>query len=356
MKFEFRGVRVAGIQIVLPARSVAFEDELHQFAFTPEQSLRLKKIMGYGAHRIVEPGTCASDLVAAGLERLFDSGRIDRREVDALILVTQSPDHFMPPTSNLIQGRVGLGRDTYCVDINQGCAGFLIGMIEAFGLLSQPGVRSVVLANADVLSRKTSPRDRNSWPLIGDGAAITLLQRDDAAPPVRAICRMDGSRADALMIPAGGFRRPSDASTAIFELDGNGNYRALDHLVMKGDAVFNFVQTEIPPLVHDALEYSGWRQDDVDYFMFHQPNRFMLQKLAEKLRVPYEKMPANVVEQFGNGSGITIPLAIWSNLRQSVTSRSWNVCLAGFGVGLTWAAMTMSLGPMAFCDDITYGC
>jgi len=355
MKFQYQGVRISGLQVVLPARSVSFEDELGQYNFTREQSLRLKKIMGYGAHRIVDPGTCASDLAVAGIQHMFRSGYVDPHAVDALIVVTQSPDHFMPATSNLVQGRLGLGQETYCLDISQGCAGFVIGLIEAFGLLSQPEIRSVLLVNADVLSRKTSPRDRNSWPLVGDGATIALVERDLTALPVRAICRMDGSRADALMIPAGGFRRPSDQSSSVDEIDSNGNYRAADHLAMKGDAVFNFVQTEIPPLVKEALAFSDWDAEQVDYYLFHQPNRFMLQKLAEKLRVPYERMPANIVEQFGNGSGITIPLAIWHNLRQSIVNRSWNVCLAGFGVGLSWAAMTMSLGPLAFCDEIDFG-
>jgi 3-oxoacyl-[acyl-carrier-protein] synthase-3 len=354
MKFRFEGVRIAGIQVVLPRRAVAFEDEMANFAFSAEQSLRLKKVMGFGSHRLVDAGTCASDLAVAGLEHLFGSGRVDREAVHALIVVTQSPDFFMPPTSNLIQGRVGLGREVYCLDINQGCAGFVIGLIEAFGLFAQPDVQRVVLVNADVMSRKTSPRDRNSWPLIGDGATITLVERDATSRVIHALCRMDGSRADALMIPAGGFRRPSDAESAVMVQDVNGNFRAADHLVMKGDAVFNFVQTEVPPLIYDTLALSGRSIDSVDRFLFHQPNKFMLQKLADKLATPYEKMPANIVENYGNGSGTSIPQVIWHNLRQDLLVRSMDVCLAGFGVGLTWAAMTMVLGPLAFCDAIEY--
>lgn len=354
MIFTFQGMRISGLQMVLPARAVAFEDELHQFNFSAEQSLRLQRIMGYGSHRIVETQTCISDLIVHGIEHLVATKRLDRTEIDALIVVSQSPDHFMPPTSNLIQGRAGLGIDTYCLDISQGCAGFIIGLIEACGLFSQPGVNKVLLANADVLSRKTSKQDRNSWPLIGDGAALTVLERDSTAPPIKAICKMDGSRADALIIPAGGFRRPSDASSAIMVTDDTGNSRSADHLVMKGDAVFNFVQREIPPLVEKILEESGWNRGQVEWFLFHQPNRFMLQKLAEKLRIPYERMPSDVVERFGNGSGITIPLNIWNSIRESITAASSQVCLSGFGVGLTWAAMTMTLGPLAYCDNIDY--
>lgn len=354
MNFTFQGIRVSGIQLVLPARSVAFEDEIHQYNFSAEQSLRLKRIMGYGTHRIVDTGTCISDLIVYGIEHLISTNRVERSEIDALIVVSQSPDHFMPPTSNLIQGRARLGQETYCLDISQGCAGFIIGLIESCGLFSQPSVNRVLLANADVLSRKTSKQDRNSWPLIGDGAALTLLERDSSAPPIKAICKMDGSRAEALMIPAGGFRRPSDPSSAVMTTDETGNSRSADHLVMKGDAVFNFVQREIPPLIDQILEASGWQREQVEWFLFHQPNRFMLQKLAEKLRIPYERMPSEVVERFGNGSGITIPLSIWTSIRDVITLRSSDVCLAGFGVGLTWAAMTMTLGPLAYCNAIDF--
>ena len=230
----------------------------------------------------------------------------------------------------------------------------MIGLIESFGLLAQEGMRRVLLVNADALSLKTSPRDRNSWPLIGDGATVTVIERDPDAPAIHALCRMDGRLADALMIPAGGFRRPSDGETARMVQDSNGNFRAPDHLVMKGDAVFNFVHTEVPPLITDTLDMSGWSTDSVDYFLFHQPNRFMLQKLADKINVPYEKMPSNIVENYGNGSGISVPLAIWHNFRETLEKRAFKVCLAGFGVGLTWAAMTMSLGPLVFCDQICY--
>jgi 3-oxoacyl-[acyl-carrier-protein] synthase-3 len=288
------------------------------------------------------------------MEHLFASGKLDRDDCDALIVVTQSPDYFMPPTSSVIHGRLRLKQDMVCLDINQGCAGFLIGLFQAFLLLDQPSVRKVALANVDVLSRKVSTRDRNSYPLVGDAASIVIVERAQDATPIYANVKMDGTRCEALMIPAGGFRLPCSPETAVLEEDGENNFRAKDHLRMDGAAVFNFVQVEVPPMIQDLLQAAQTSVDDVDYFLFHQPNRFMLQKLADQMRIPYAKMPSNIVEHYGNSSGVTIPLTIAHNLRERLLGGAINACLAGFGVGLTWSSMLMRLGPFDFCDLIEF--
>ena len=156
------------------------------------------------------------------------------------------------------------------------------------------------------------------------------------------------------MIPAGGFRQPSTLETAIQMEDAEGNLRALDNLVMDGSAVFNFVQVEVPPMIEELMNTSGCHLDDVEAFLFHQPNRFMLEKLADKMGIPHRKMPSNIVEHFGNSSGVTIPLALAFNLREQVLGGTIHACLGGFGVGLTWASMLMDLGPLRFCEMVDY--
>lgn len=354
MNLVFHGKRIEGLLAVLPANERLFVDEMDQFDFPRARSLKLKEVMGYDRHRIVDGPVCVSDLAVHGLEHLFAQGLLGRDDFDALILVTQSPDYFMPATSSVIQGRLGLKHDMFCMDINQGCAGFLIGLYQAFMLLEQPAIRRVVLVNADVMSRKVSVRDRNSYPLIGDAASITVIGCCDDDAPIHANLKMDGSRRDALMIPAGGMREPSSAETRELHADAEGNLRARDDLVMDGSAVFNFVQTEVPPMIEALLAAAHTEAAAVDTYLFHQPNRFMLQKLADKLQVPYAKMPSNVVEHFGNSSGVTIPLALALNLREQVLDKTLTAVLGGFGVGLTWSSMLLPLGPLAFCDIIDY--
>ena len=349
MNFTFRRKRISGLLAVLPAHEQSFLEDMKNFNFPEARSRKLMEVMGYDKHRLVEPGVCVSDLAVFGLQHLFDHGLLGRDDFDALILVTQSPDHFMPPTSSIIQGRLNLKHDLFCMDISQGCAGFIIGLIQAFLMLEQESIRKVVLINADVLSCKVSPGDRNSYPLVGDAASITVIERDAEDSLIHANLKMDGTRNEALMIPAGGFRLPCTPETAVLEDVGDNNLRAKDHLRMDGSAVFNFVQVEVPPMIESLLAYAGTSMEDVDWFLCHQPNRFMLEKLADKMKVPYAKMPMNVVEHFGNSSGVTIPIAMAFNLGEQLKKECFHVCLAGFGVGLTWSSMLMPLGKLNFC-------
>ncbi len=355
MNLKFRNKRISGILVVLPKNEIRFEDEMENYNFSSAKSLKLKLTMGYDRRRVVEEGTCVSDICVKGLNYLLEKGLLQKNEIDALVLVTQSPDYFMPPTSNVIQGKLGLKQDMICIDINQGCAGFIIGLIQSFQLLEQEAINKVVLLNADVLSRKVSKKDRNSNPLVGDGASITIIEKDNAnSSVIFGNIKMDGTGSEALMIPAGGFKMPSNSETAVMEMDANGNLRAKDNLVMKGDEVFNFVQTEVPPMIEELMKFSGSTIESVDYFMFHQPNKFMLQKLADKMEVSREKMPNNIVENFGNSSGATIPTAICFTLGEKLLSNKYKLCLAGFGVGLTWSSMLIDMEPLSFCEIIEY--
>ena len=354
MFLNYYNKRITGILTVLPSKEVMFEDEMENYNFSIAKSMKLKLTMGYNKHRIVDEGVCVSDLCVAGMEYLFEKGLIAKEEIDSLILVTQSPDHFMPPTSNIIQGRLGLGSDVFCVDINQGCAGFIVGLMEAFMLLEQSSINKVVLFNADVLSRKVSKRDRNSNPLIGDAATITIIEKSDSPNHIFGYMKMEGAFYDALIIPAGGFRMPSNDQTSVMTEDANGNFRSLDNLVMKGDEVFNFIQREVPPMIEELFSYSGYKKDDVDWFIFHQPNKFILNKLADKLEVPREKMPANIVGDLGNSSGATIPVNISYNLGEKLIDSDYLFCLSGFGVGLTWGSLIMRIGFLKFNEIIYY--
>jgi 3-oxoacyl-[acyl-carrier-protein] synthase-3 len=353
MKHKFSDKKVTGILTILPENEIKFDDEMDNYNFSHAKSLKLKLTMGYNTHRIVKEGVCVSDLCIFGINYLIDNGLLLKDEIDALILVTQSPDYFMPPTSNVIQGHLGLKEDILCLDINQGCAGYIIGLFQAFMLLEQDEINKVVLLNADVISRKVSKRDRNSNPLIGDGASVTIVEKSAEHCELYGNIKMNGAGYDTLIIPAGGFRRPSDQETAVLHEDPAGNLRSLDNLVMKGDEVFNFIQREVPPMIDQLLLDAGIEKEKVDYFFMHQPNKFILNKLADKIGVPREKMPGNVVEHFGNASGVSIPTAISFNLGELLKEESFLICLAGFGVGLTWASVLMKAGKLSF-NNIIY--
>lgn len=348
MDFVFKNKRISGILTILPKKVVTFEEEMDNYNFSPAKCMKLKLVMGYKEHRLAEKGQCSSDFCIHGLQYLFDNGMLQKDEIDALLFISQSPDYFMPPTSNIIQGHFGLKQDCLCMDINQGCAGFEIGLIQSFMLLEQPAINKVVLLNADVLSSKVSDQDRNSKPLTGDAASITIVEKSDDDSTIYANVKMDGTGAMALNIPAGGFRIPCTEETAKMVEDANGNFRSLNNLMMKGDEVFNFVQREVPPMIEHLYEQAGVTDADIDAYMFHQPNKFMLRKLADKLNISYDKMPANIVENFGNASGVTVTTNISYNLGEDVVNGSKKVCIAGFGVGLTWSSLILELNKLSF--------
>ena len=354
MYFSFKNKKITGIALIVPENERSFLDDMKMFNADERRSMRLAKVMGYDKHRIAPENVTASDLVEYGFKQLFESGDLKSEDIDALIYVTASPDHFLPPTSRILHGKLGLKQETYCIDITQGCAAFEEGLIQAFLLLDQPTINKVALVTTDVLSHKVSKKDRNSYPLVGDAASITIIEKSETENNIEAVILNDGTRADALIIPAGGFRMPCSAETAVLHADEEGNERALDNLVMDGTAVFNFVMQDVPPMLFDLFKRANLTKDDFDWFLFHQPNRFMLQKLAEKLEVPYEKMPANVVEKYGNSSGTTVPAVTVLTFEGKEMPAKQEVCFSGFGVGLTWAAVVMDLEPFKFCKTFSY--
>ena len=354
MYFSFKNKKITGVALIVPKNERSFLDDMKMFNADERRSMRLAKVMGYDKHRIAPENVTASDLVEYGFKNLFDSGDLKREDIDALIYVTASPDHFLPPTSRILHGKLGLKQETYCIDITQGCAAFEEGLIQAFLLLDQPTINKVALVTTDVLSHKVSKKDRNSYPLVGDAASITIIEKSETENSIEAVILNDGTRADALKIPAGGFRMPCSAETAVLHADEEGNERALDNLVMDGTAVFNFVMQDVPPMLFDLFKRANLTKDDFDWFLFHQPNRFMLQKLAEKLEVPYEKMPSNVVEKYGNSSGTTVPAVTVLTFEGKEMPAKQTVCFSGFGVGLTWAAVVMDLEPFELCKTLSF--
>jgi 3-oxoacyl-[acyl-carrier-protein] synthase-3 len=348
MNLQFQGARINGIQLVLPKREVSFDSEASSYDFSLQQSAKLKAVLGFDRRRVVADDVTCSDLVVAGFEALSRDGLLDLSSLDALIVVTQTPDYLIPGTSYVIHGRLGLKQDMLCLDINQGCAGFVVGLTAAFSLLNQKAIRRVALVNADVVSRLVAFGDRNSRPIIGDAASITIVDATSDDSLIYGNIKVDGVGWDTLMVPAGGMKIRPSPQTAIPEVDLNGNSRSLDNLVMRGDAVFNFVMKEVPPMIHSLLNDSGFQLSQIDVFAFHQPNPFMLKKLAEKLGVPLEKIPMDLVRKFGNSSGVSIPAVLCTNFVASYFDQNRVMCLAGFGVGLTWGSLLMNMSKLSF--------
>ncbi len=351
MFLHYKNKQITGILSVVPENEVYFEDEIANYSFSAAQSMQLKKVMGYNKHRLCKTEACISDLIEAGFKHLFDNNLLQKDEIDALILLTNSPDYPVPPTSNVIQGHLGLKQDMICLDINQGCAGYMVGLMQGFMLLEQPEIRKVAVVTADIESRTHSYKDRSSYPLMGDAATISILENRPSADICQFI-KMDGTEALSICMPAGGLKEPANADSILMKDDGAGNIMSRHHIKMTGDAIFKFVMTQVPSMFTEIFEKTGKSYDDVEYFMLHQPNKFILSRLAKKIGVSLDKMPTNVVENLGNSASSTIPNVITLNLQSRPETERIPLCLAAFGEGLIWSATILDLGPLDFCRMI----
>lgn len=353
MKTVFREKRITGILGVLPQNISFFDDEIDNYTLPKKQTLRLKKLMGFEKHRLAKEKSTASDFCVYGLEHLIKTKKIKKEQIGALVVVTLSPDYYVPHISNIIHGKCGLDSEVVCIDIAQGCCGYLYGLMQAFMLLDLIKNKKVLLFNTDVLCHKVSKEDRNCFPLMGDATTISVIENDyDAKESIPFELYVDGNKRDSIIIPAGGFAMPATSETSKMVQFPDGNRRSLENFQMEGTEVFNFVQTKIPPLVDSMLQNSQLTVENIDYFFMHQPNRFMLEKLADKMGLPYEKVFMNVVENYGNPSGASIPINIIHNMSDEMIKGEYRCCLLGFGSGLSWGALIMRLGNMDFCEMI----
>jgi 3-oxoacyl-[acyl-carrier-protein] synthase III len=354
MRCVFKHKAITALLSVVPRQEYCFDDEYPNYKLDERKAKRLKKMMGLDRHRIAPAEVCSSDLCLYGLNQLLDDGVLTKQEIGALLFVSQTPDYFLPPTSSVLHGKLGLGHDVICMDINQGCAGFVVGLMQAFLLLELPEIQKVVLLNADTASKQISRSNRVSYPLAGDAGAVTVIERSSSENPIYMQIKMDGSRHQALMIPGGAYRMPSSPETLRLREVEEGVERSLEHIHMDGAAIFNFTMEDVPKQIEEILAFSGRSKDSIEHFFFHQPNQFILKQMAAKMGIPPSKLPNNIVGIYGNPSSVSIPLVAAHNCGDMLLRETCSVCLSGFGVGLTWGSVVMDLGPLLACRVVDY--
>lgn len=304
---------------------------------------RLRKKTGIERRHICSEDEIASDLAVKAAEKLFASG-VEKKSIEYLILCTQSPDYYLPTTACLLQDRLGLPTSIGAVDYNLGCSGYIYGLGLAKGLIESNQVKNVLLLTAETYSKYIHPDDNAVRPLFGDGATATLIIAVDTdAEGIFGITYgTDGSGGNNLIVPVGGMKQPY-ADTELADLyDDYGNHRTNRNLYMSGSAIMNFTLENIPGMVDEILRKTGLKREDVDYYVFHQANHFMLKFLQEKcglIDYPYW----NDVRNYGNTVSSSVPVALHDMLHANGDTKMVNVMLAGFGVGLSWAGCMVNL-------------
>ncbi len=334
--------RILGLSYHLPERTETNEQLARE---NPDWDMkRLVKKLGISARLIAAEGETASDLGFAAAEKLLARSLVPTDEIDYLLLCTESPDQVLPPSACQLQDRLGLGRHIGAFDINLGCSGFLYSLQLAKCLVEAGGARSVLLILADTYTKYIHPRDRIVRTLFGDGAAAALIGAGGSDQSIHSfVLGTDGSRAGSLIVPAGGLRMPHSAATAVAREDAAGCTRSPENLFMDGPTVFAFANEIVPPMITAVLEKARLTYDDIDWFVYHQANKFMLDRLAMLSDLPPEKMVLDV-EHVGNTVSASVPIAIQTYVDAGKITPGQTLLLAGFGVGLSWGACVVTWG------------
>lgn len=306
--------------------------------------------LGIEARPISADGETALDLGVQAAKKLFDRGACRPEEIDFLVFCTQSPDYFLPTSACVMQHQLGLRRDIGALDFNQGCSGYIYGLSLCKGLIESGAARTVLFVTAETYTKYINDNDRSTRPLFGDGAAATLIRGVDVSPEEHANSPMigpfafgtDGAGANMLIVPAGGHRLPPSEATAFEVTDGRGNTRSQDQLFMNGQGIFAFAIEEIPPLVERLLAKASKTRDDVDCYVFHQANKYMLQRLQELSGLSGRNY-FNDILRIGNTVSSSVPIAIVNAAEQGTLNPGDTAMLVGFGVGLSWGATLVRL-------------
>lgn len=354
-KCTFQDIEIAGLVTCVPPLEKCIDDEVALFGGNLKRVERLKKTIGLDKRRVVDSKTTAADLCCAAACRLLEGCGLEPDAADALLFVTQTPDYPQPCNAAVLHGRMGFPRDCAALDVNLGCSGYVYGLWLAHTMIASGGCRRVLLLAGDTISRLVNPRDRSVAPLFGDGGSATLIQRTKGAASAYFSLNTNGKGYDQLIVPAGGARQPKSVTTAQIEEDSAGNFRSLDNLFMDGAEIFNFSISEEPRAVRELLNYANLSSDQIDHFVFHQANRYILSSIAKRLGLDPCKVPIRTVERYGNQSSASIPAAMCGELASSLEeSTNTRLLLSGFGVGLSWASSILTIPRPAVCEIIDF--
>ena len=328
----FHGVGIKALSACVPPEVVYNRDLGY---LIPEEEIdKTINNIGIEERRIAAPDVTASDLCYKAAMQLMEENGIDPSSIDVLLFMSQTPDYRIPATSCLLQHRLGLPRETLCFDISLGCSGYLFALSTAFAYASMQGVNRVLLLDGETFSKIVNRRDKVDWPLYGDAGTATLVEKGDYGESTFLLFT-DGSGEDKLKIHAG-MRNPITPDSCVEREWHDGSIRSDLEVFMDGMDVFNFAISKVPKSIKQLLSATGKTIDDVDYLVFHQSNRFMMDFFVKKLKMEPSRVPY-CISKYGNTSSASVPLTISSELSGKLDG-SHTVVLSAFGAGLSWGS------------------
>lgn len=322
---------IKAVSYYLPRTILSNEEISRNF---PEWSTeKIAQKVGITERHIAGKNETAGDMAVLAAEKLFSEHHVNRKDIDFLILCTQSPDYFLPSTSCILQNKLGLKTTIGAFDFNLGCSGYIYGLAVAKGLIVAGIAKNVLLLTSETYTKYLHPLDKGNQTIFGDAATATLISTNGWGEIGEFVLGTDGAGANELILRSGAARHPLLYDDTHW--DEGGNPVSSDYLYMNGGEIFTFTIEKVPSLVQNTLSQNKLLLSDIDWFILHQANRYILEFLRKKLDIPAEKYYLNM-EKTGNTVSSTIPIALVDS--EKVIAISKNILLAGFGVGLSWGA------------------
>jgi 3-oxoacyl-[acyl-carrier-protein] synthase III len=335
-----RSAVIRAITSCVPANK--FDNLADSTAFDKEEVERVVGMAGVKTRYLANESICSSDLCLASAKDIMTILQWPANSIDALVMVTQSPDYFLPSTACLIHRDLGLDEGCAAFDLGLGCSGYPYAIWLAAMMLQAPGFKRALVLHGETPARFASNSDRSVALLFGDAGSATALEATDASCNTKwwFDLHTDGAGYGDLIIPGGGFRDRFPDPEACY-------------VQMNGKNIFNFTIKRVPPLIEATLSAAGINRDQVDYYIFHQSNRFIMRHLAKKVGLPEEKIPLTIGE-FGSTGGPSVPLTITRGNLKRPSDRDLQMLVLGYGVGLSWASALVTLPPEAILNHLEF--
>lgn len=325
---------IKAIAYYLPEKVVTNEQLVEEF---PEWSVdKIAKKVGINERHIAADDETAGDMAYKAAEKLIAENSVDKSSIDFVLLCTQSPDYFLPSTSCVIQHKLGLSTKCGAFDFNLGCSGYEYGLAMAKSLIVSGMAKNILLLTAETYNKHIHPKDKGNRTIFGDGASASLISGEGFARIGEFVLGTDGSGYDRLIHKTGAMRHYERLND--FHEDENGTPLSSDHLFMDGKAIFDFTSDVVPPMIEETLQKNNLTLDDIDLYVFHQANKYMINYLRKLMEIDKDKFYV-YMETVGNTVSSTIPIALCE--AQKEEKLYGNVVLAGFGVGLSYGAVVL---------------
>lgn len=327
---------IKAISYYLPERVVTNEELVKEF---PEWSVdKVAQKVGVDSRHVAASDETAGDMAEKAARKLFEEYDINPQSIDFLLLCTQSPDYFLPSTSCILQNRLGIPTTVGAFDYNLGCSGCIYGMAVAKGLIVAGIAKNVLLLTAETYNKYLHPSDKSNRSIFGDGAAACLISTEGFAEIGKFMLGTDGSGANNLIVRTGASRQRQ--STGYFQEDEEGHIWYDDYLYMNGGAIFNFTLDAVPSMIKKILEKNGLEMEQIDYYVFHQANKFILDTIRKVCALPKDKFHVNLTET-GNTVSSTILISLKECVENQLIKSGDKVLISGFGVGLSWGGAVL---------------